>query len=144
MSQRSRHPERWLFFWQICIYTAMQNPTLPSMLGRAFLLSCQRCGERDVRKSWFRMRERCPRCQLHLERGEPDYWLGAYAINLVVAEGLAAVAGVITLYSTWPSTAPGLTVAISAAVLLPLVFFPFSRLLWLALDLRLRPLEPGD
>ena len=34
--------------------------------------------------------------------------------------------------------------AIQAAVLLPIVFFPFSRTLWLAWDLSFRPSEPGD
>jgi hypothetical protein len=29
-------------------------------------------------------------------------------------------------------------------VLLPILFFPFSRLLWLAVDLAFRPTEPGD
>jgi hypothetical protein len=29
-------------------------------------------------------------------------------------------------------------------IVLPFLFFPFSRTLWLAWDLSFRPLEPGD
>jgi hypothetical protein len=35
-------------------------------------------------------------------------------------------------------------VAIVLCVMLPIFFFPFSRLLWLAWDLSFRPSEPGD
>jgi hypothetical protein len=35
-------------------------------------------------------------------------------------------------------------VGLVLAVLLPIMFFPFSRTLWLAWDLSFRPSEPGD
>jgi hypothetical protein len=34
--------------------------------------------------------------------------------------------------------------AIAAAGLLPLAFFPFSKTIWLALDIMMRPIEPGE
>ena len=50
------------------------------------LLRCPRCGGAGILQHWFKMMESCPTCGLALERGEAhDYWLGAYAINLVVA-----------------------------------------------------------
>lgn len=91
------------------------------------------------------MKDRCPSCGLALSRGEdPDFWLGAYAINLVVAEGFAALVGVTVLWATWPrSTAAQITATI-LAILMPVFFYPFSRAVWLAWDLTFRPVEEGD
>jgi uncharacterized protein (DUF983 family) len=114
-------------------------------IGRALLLHCPRCGGGGIVKTWFSLRERCPSCGLAFGRGEDsDYWLGAYAINLVFAEGLAAVIALAVLWLIWPSyTAAEVTGSI-LAVALPILLFPFSRTLWLAWDLSFRPREEGD
>ena len=91
------------------------------------------------------MKDRCPSCNLSLNRGEhPDFWLGAYAINLVVAEGFAALVGVIILWLTWPRYMAAQVTAMILAVAMPIIFYPFSRALWLAWDLTFRPVEEGD
>lgn len=90
------------------------------------------------------MRPVCPGCGLTLERGEPDFWLGAYAMNLFFAESFAAVVGLIVLWATWPSIVVAMVVSIALAIAAPIVFYPFSRTLWLAWDLSFRPSEPGD
>lgn len=60
-----------------------------SMFGRALRRRCPRCGGRGIFRPYFNMKEHCPTCGLALDRGESeDYWLGAYAINLVVWERL--------------------------------------------------------
>jgi hypothetical protein len=82
---------------------------------------------------------------LALERGEQsDYWLGAYAINLVVAEGFSGVVALLSLWVFWPKTAVPIIVGAVLALTMPIVFFPFSRTLWLAWDLSFRPTEAGD
>jgi uncharacterized protein (DUF983 family) len=114
-------------------------------VGRALLLRCPRCGSGGVVKNWFALRDRCPTCNLALGRGEAtDYWLGAYAINLVVAEGLAAVIAITVLWLTWPRYMAAQITGMTLAVVLPILFFPFSRTLWLAWDLSFRPNEVGD
>ena len=48
--------------------------------------------------------------------------------------------------ATYPDV-PGIPLflcAVSVALLVPLVFFPFSKTIWLAVDLMMRPLEPGE
>jgi hypothetical protein len=91
------------------------------------------------------MHERCPSCGLTLARGESsDYWLGAYAINLVVAESLAAFIAFAVLFATWPAYMAAQITGMILAVALPLLFYPFSRTLWLAWDLSFRPREEGD
>jgi hypothetical protein len=97
------------------------------------------------------MKERCPGCNYKFER-EEGFFLGAYTINLAIAEGLLLILAIVPLIvllanhpdmSVWPITVIGLL----AAILAPLVFFPFSRTIWSAIDLALRPpdrTEPSD
>lgn len=115
------------------------------MFLRALALHCPRCGSPGILQSWLKMRERCPSCGLALERGETaDYWLGAYAINLVVAEGFSAVVALVCLWWAWPRTAVAMVVGSVLAITMPILFFPFSRTIWLAWDLSFRPQETGD
>jgi uncharacterized protein (DUF983 family) len=112
------------------------------MVGRALVLRCPRCGGGQLLRSWTKMRDECPTCGLHLEREEKDFWLGGYLINFVVAELVAALVIVAVLLSTWPDV-PWTALEYGAAVLViaaPIAFFPVSRLLWLAIDLIMRPI----
>lgn len=120
------------------------------MVGRALLLRCPRCGGRDIRRSWFRFKHSCPTCDLALERGESeDYWLGAYMFNLVAAELVSVGIAVVVIIAMWPGVPWNAVwgVAVVLAIAMPLLFFPFSRDLWLAFDLMFRPAdhrESGD
>ena len=82
-----------------------------------------------------------------LERGEShDFFIGAYLINLVVAE-LAAVAVAAVMWIALGSLVSFNVLwgaSMRLAVVMPLLFYPFSRDLWLALDLHFRPTEAGD
>lgn len=93
------------------------------------------------------MKHVCPSCGLVLERGESsDFWVGAYLINLVVAE----LAAVVIAGSIWFALAGRVSfnvlwgMSMVWAIVMPIAFFPFSRDLWLALDLYFRPHEAGD
>ncbi|MGQ0521712.1 MAG: DUF983 domain-containing protein [Actinomycetota bacterium] len=118
------------------------------MLGRALLLRCPRCGARHVLATWFKMVERCPSCRLRFER-ESDFFLGAYVVNLAVTEGLLIVALFVYVFRAVsdPQTpgAPVLIAALACAIGGPLAFFPFSRTIWAAIDLAMRPVpaEPA-
>lgn len=81
-----------------------------------------------------------------LDRGEADYFIGGYVINFVTAE-LAIVAGALGVaLLTWPDVPwTGLKWSLIALVIpLPLVTYPWSKTLWLALDLVFRPVTFGD
>ena len=56
------------------------------LLGRAFLLRCPNCGGGKLFYGFFKVRERCPTCGILLERGEADYFIGAYTLNLIAVE----------------------------------------------------------
>jgi uncharacterized protein (DUF983 family) len=110
------------------------------LIARALLLLCPNCGRGRLLQSWFRMRERCSACQVWLER-EEGYFVGAMAINIVVGEFLPFFGAIAVLVLTWPNP-PWRTLQIAVPVamgLCPVVLFPFSRTLWLALDWTFRP-----
>jgi uncharacterized protein (DUF983 family) len=115
--------------------------------ARALTLRCPRCGTRGIFRSWFRLKPECPTCGLVLERGESeDHWFGAVAVNLVAAELLGIGAIVVWFIATWPDV-PWTAVQYGGPLImiaLPVLFYPFSRALWLAWDLYFRPAAPGD
>ena len=63
------------------------------------------------------------------------------AINLVVAEFVPLFAAVALVIGTWPNPPWNiLQIAVPVVMgLFPIVLFPFSRMLWLALDWTFRP-----
>jgi uncharacterized protein (DUF983 family) len=116
------------------------------MIGRALLLRCPRCGSSGLFQNWFKARERCPRCKLRIDRGEKDHWLGAYAVNLVISELIWAAAMVTILLVRWPNV-PWTFLEYGGAGLMvaaPFLFYPFSRTLWLAVDLIFRGDRDAD
>lgn len=114
---------------------------------RASLLRCPNCGGRKVLKSWFKLQHRCARCGLRLERGEgDDYFLGGMFFNIVLAEVLFALVLLLAVIFMWPNV-PWAGVEYSliiAMIAAPIVLYPVSRLMWLALDLLLRPPDAAE
>jgi hypothetical protein len=121
------------------------------MLGRAMLKRCPLCATRKLFTGWFRMKERCPGCGYLFER-EEGFFLGAYVINLAIAQGmviLLAIVPLIVRLASDPnaSIVPFLVGGILGAVLAPVIFYPWSKTIWTAFDLMLRPVsaeEPAD
>jgi uncharacterized protein (DUF983 family) len=117
------------------------------LVRRALLLSCPRCGGRGIWQSWFRMKHACPTCGQVFERGEShDFFIGAYLINLVVAETTAVIAAAVMWIVLGSRVSFNVLwgASMALAVLVPVLFYPFSRELWLAFDLYFRPEEAGD
>lgn len=87
------------------------------------------------------MKERCPNCGILLERGESDYFIGAYTLNLIAVEVLLAGAFLVVVVVTWPNPPwdalqyGGVVLSILGAVLC----YPFAKTTWLAVDLMFRP-----
>jgi uncharacterized protein (DUF983 family) len=116
------------------------------LLGRALRLRCPNCGGGAIFASWFRMRERCPRCGLRLERGEQGYVVGAYMFNILAAELIFAGIFLGIAWATWPSP-PWTALQYGGGifmVLAPLICYPFSKTIFLAFDLLFRPVRPED
>lgn len=110
-----------------------KNPSLTRGLARAATLACPRCGSRRLFRRWLIMEERCPRCDLRFEQSE-GYWLGSVAINLGVTEALFLIVFILGMVVTWPDVPwTGLLIAgVAISIMVPLLFHPFSRMLWVA------------
>ena len=114
--------------------------------SRALRLRCPHCGGGPIFVTWKRLVPNCPVCGLGLERGEQGYWLGAYFFNLMAVETVFSVWMVGILWVTWPSPPWELLQAGSVflMVLTPFAFFPWSKTLFLAFDLLVRPPTEED
>jgi uncharacterized protein (DUF983 family) len=130
--------------------TGLQIPTprdAARRFGRALLLRCPNCGKGPVLKSWLKLQVRCGSCGIRLERGEHDYFMGSMMLNFVMTGGLLLVAIYILLVTngatdrTWDLLQWGGPVAM---LVLPFVLFPWSKLIWLAFDIMLRPVTEQE
>ncbi|HRP07586.1 MAG TPA: DUF983 domain-containing protein [Gemmatimonadales bacterium] len=112
--------------------------TRAQLFRRALMLRCPNCAGGGVVRHWLRIVDDCPTCGISLVRGNR---VGAYIINIGVAETLTATLIIAVTVSTWPD--PPWTFLTWAAPLLavtsPLVFYPFSRMLFVAADLAVHP-----
>lgn len=112
-------------------------------LARALVRRCPYCGAGGIFSSWFALKGRCPAC-LTLFAYEDGYFLGAYALNLVVTE-LVAVGLTIWLLATTDLTVLQLQITgVTLAVLLPIAFYPVALCLWMVLDLVFHPPTEGS
>ena len=117
-----------------------------TLFWRAARLRCPNCGRGPIFDSWLRLRTRCPVCGLGLERGEEGYQVGAYMFNIVASELVFAAAFLGVLVLTWPHPPWNALLYGGVAMMLvaPVVFYPFSKTLFLAFDLIFRPPTPQD
>jgi uncharacterized protein (DUF983 family) len=111
------------------------QPGRGTMLWRGATRRCARCGSGKLFRHWFHMVDDCPRCRLHFER-EQGYWAGALAFNLILVGGVFATVFVTMLALTIPDTpiALMLIVCIPIVALGPIVAYPFSKTIWVAVD----------
>ena len=110
-------------------------------LARALMLRCPNCGGRGLFRSWLRMRETCPTCALALDRGERGYHVGSYMLNIIAAELIFMALFLGVLAATWPEPPWDLLQYGGAAmmVLAPVLLYPFTKTVFLAIDLVVRP-----
>lgn len=105
------------------------------LIGRGALRRCARCGEGGLFRRWFTMATECPRCKLTFER-EQGYWLGAMTLNFAITEAAFLVVLVATMVATWPDVPWGrlLVGVLVTNLVVPLVFYPFSKTIWVGLE----------
>lgn len=111
---------------------------LTLLLGRALARRCPYCGGGGIFAGWLSLEARCPTCGTSFER-EEGYFLGAYALNLIFAEFVGLGLALVLLFGTRLRALPlgwQMVVAGALALVLPIVFFPFSRTVWMAMDLQ--------
>jgi uncharacterized protein (DUF983 family) len=133
------------------------TPAVPSghevgslrILLRGLTKRCPRCGERKLFVHWLKVKARCPRCRLRLERTEGAF-LGSMTINYAVTMCVWIVLLIVWLALTLPDVkaVPLFVTSLALVGLLPVVLYPFAKTTWSAIDLlawRAQPdyLEPN-
>jgi len=89
------------------------------------------------------MKESCPTCHLSLATGNR---VGAYIFNIAAAEIVMTMVLVSIVLRTWPAAPWGVLQYLAPAMMLvmPLAFYPFSKMLWVAMDLAMHPNAEPD
>ncbi|MFI5046669.1 MAG: DUF983 domain-containing protein [Acidimicrobiia bacterium] len=121
-------------------------PSKSTMLWRGATKRCARCGSGHLFHGWFSIVDRCPHCGLHFAR-EEGYWAGALAINIAVAGAVFIVVFVVGLVLTAPDVpvVELLAILVPLMILVPIVDYPFSKTLWIAVDRALlQHLDPNE
>ena len=128
--------------------TGLELPSVGRTLrlfGRALLLRCPNCGGGPVLRNWMNLRVKCGTCSLRLQRGEHDTMMGSVFILFTLIGLFSYAVLTVTMLATRTTPWDLLDYGLPALVLVELfVFFPFSKLLWLAFDLTLRPVTPEE
>lgn len=117
----------------------------PKTLAWGITGRCPNCGSPGIFRQWLQMKEHCPRCGIQFERDE-GYWTGAMGINIIVTSLVFVFAMVVSFWLTWPDV-PVARVLIGMIILntaFPILFYPYSKTIWTALDLIFHPLERDE
>lgn len=121
-------------------------PRTSVMFRRAVVLKCPHCGShRNFIKRWVQRRDRCRTCGIGWHR-EHGFELGPTALNVVLTFFSLGVGMLIAFAVTLPDVpvAPLTVGFVAGAILLPLVFQPFTCMIWLAFDLATHKPDEGE
>lgn len=126
-------PEKWRLpteFW----------PRIGTLLGRSFTRRCLYCGKSHIFKNWWTYKDTCPNCGIPFER-EEGYFVGTYAVNIVVSEFLAF--GIILAMLIWGdfSVLQLQIYGVILAIAFPIIGYPIASQIWIGIDLMADPPE---
>lgn len=129
--------------------TPMAMPSLGRALllaWRAFRLRCPHCGDGNVLKRSGDVRARCSGCNLLFQRGPANYFSGAMFFGVMLGEFAFVTTFGIALVAMWPDVPWTLfSYAFPIGVgILALLLIPFSKVVWLAVDTLVRPVQPYE
>ncbi|MFN8015326.1 MAG: DUF983 domain-containing protein [Acidimicrobiia bacterium] len=115
---------------------AYEFPTSRAVfIWRGITKACPRCGSHKTHDKYFKPKTNCPVCGLKFEK-EHGYWTGSLAFNTIITGGLVAISLLIGLVSTAPDipVVPLLLTIIPIAILVPIIIYPFTHTIWMAID----------
>lgn len=104
------------------------------LLGRAFRLRCPQCGGDKMFHHWVMMHPQCKACGLKYER-DPGYFLGSIYINYGITAIVSTIVYISLRFGVGVSNWVILPSLLVWCITFPLIFFPFARAYWLAMDL---------
>jgi uncharacterized protein (DUF983 family) len=114
----------------------------PTALWRGIRRRCPRCGQGGLFTGFFTLRSECPGCGLRFEP-EEGYWVGAMIVNIAVTEVLFGVVLIGGILLWWPDVRWGVlaSAAIAINAIVPVLFYPWSKTIWMALDVLLHRMD---
>lgn len=91
------------------------------------------------------MKPNCPTCGMKFAR-DAGYGTGAMIVNTGVTIGAFLVVFVAIMVATWPDVpwTTALVVTIGVNLIVPVVFYPWSKTIFLGMDLAVRPLSETE
>ena len=117
-----------------------------ALLLRALRLRCPNCGRAPVLQRWFVVRARCASCAFRYERSDENYFQGAMFVNFMLGGFTFALSLLAVLVLSWPDV-PWNALTFGAPVIM-LVFmimlYPVSKVIWLTVDVMLRPVTSDE
>lgn len=112
------------------------------LLWHALRLRCPYCGKGRIYSHGFTMNDHCSNCGWIFER-EEGYWTGAIAVNLVVAETIAAAIAIpLAIMQVSPALVMG--IGLPLVIALPILFYRHSNGFWMALDFMIHPVSLNE
>jgi uncharacterized protein (DUF983 family) len=129
--------------------SALDMPSVGRALllaSRALRLRCPHCGNGRVLRGFDSVHDHCSACGFRFSRSDDDYFSGAMFFGMMIGETLAVLAIGAAIWITYPNVPWSfLQYAIPVVLLGVMVaLFPISRVVWLAIDVLLRPVEPSE
>ncbi len=121
------------------------RPPFRILLARAVRRRCPRSGQDRLFESWGEVKHHCGACGFKHER-QPGYWVGALIVNTAVTLFLIGAVLVGGMVLTWP-TVPwtGVLIAtVGVAGVAPVAFYPWSKSLWMAVEMAFHPVEEAE
>jgi uncharacterized protein (DUF983 family) len=119
----------------------------PAPLSATILrLRCPYCGRGAVLTGLFSMHQRCAVCGFVFNRGNPAYFSGAIFINYLLGAGASLAALLAFVVATWPRV-PWKILGWAGpvgAVIIILLLYPVSKMILLAVDVRMRPITEDE
>jgi uncharacterized protein (DUF983 family) len=129
------------------------SPLTTPSAARAFLaltglvrLRCPHCRRGKVIRGWYRIHERCSTCTFRYERSDENYFQGAMFVNFMIGGFTFAASFLAVLVLSWPNVPwNALTYGAPVVMLLFMVLlYPISKVVWLTVDVMLRPVMPDE
>lgn len=106
---------------------------------------CAHCGGSGLFDGWWTMKPNCPTCGMKFER-DAGYGTGAMIVNTAVTIGMFLLVFVGIMVATWPDVpwTAALVITIGVNLVVPVVFYPWSKTIFLGMDLAVRPLSETE
>jgi len=129
--------------------SALDMPSVSRALllaSRAARLRCPNCGKGHVLKGFNEVHVRCAICGFRFARSDDDYFSGAMFFGLMIGETMAVLVIGAFIWITYPNVPWNFMQFGIPVILLGVMIglFPVSRVVWLAIDVLLRPVEPSE